>query len=316
MDGNDGGTGGATARPVTFGIKTTPMHVEYDDILRVWQEADEIPEIADAWLWDHLLPMAGPKDGPVHEGWTLLSALAAQTRRLGLGLLVTSNRLRHPALLGKMAATVDTVARGRLVMGLGVGGTRQPPGAGGVPGPNPALAEYEAYGLDLVSPGEGIARLDEAVTIIRRLWTEDAPFDFEGRHYRLRGALCVPKPVRRPGPPILIGGWGPRTLRLVAAHADIWNVPGPPHNTVADAAARNRALDAACAALDRDPATLGRSVQLIVSYDNLPAARTQSLDLIHAGFDHIVLALPRGYPQGIARRLTHEVINPVRAQFP
>lgn len=86
---------------VTFGIKTTPMRVPYQDILRVWQEADDLPEIADAWLWDHLMPIAGPQDGQVLEGWTLLSALAARTQRLCLGLLVTSNRIRPPAVLGK-----------------------------------------------------------------------------------------------------------------------------------------------------------------------------------------------------------------------
>lgn len=140
---------------VRFGIKTTPMHVSYEDIRRVWQEADALPEIEDAWLWDHLLPLRGPKDGQIHESWTLLSALAAQTRRLRLGILVTSNRIRPPAVLGKIASTVDVISGGRLVMGIGVGGTHQPPGAGGIAGENPAIAEYEAYGLSLVPPGEG-----------------------------------------------------------------------------------------------------------------------------------------------------------------
>ena len=140
---------------LAFGIKTTPMHVSYEDIRRVWLEADEIPDVADAWLWDHMLPLAGPKDGPLFEGWTLLSALAAQTSRLRLGLLVTSNRFRPPAVLGKMATTVDVVSGGRLVMGLGVGGTVQPPGAGGVAGENPAIAEYEAYGIPLIPRRRG-----------------------------------------------------------------------------------------------------------------------------------------------------------------
>ncbi|MFD0637056.1 LLM class flavin-dependent oxidoreductase [Catenulispora yoronensis] len=117
-----------------IGLKTSLMHVSYEDVRRVWQQADEMTEIADAWLWDHLLPLAGDRGGDVLEGWTTLSALAAQTSRLRLGLLVTSNRLRHPALLGKMASTVDVISGGRLVMGLGVGGTVQPPGAAGWPG--------------------------------------------------------------------------------------------------------------------------------------------------------------------------------------
>ncbi|WP_019073063.1 LLM class flavin-dependent oxidoreductase [Streptomyces hokutonensis] len=292
---------------VRFGIKTTPMHVSYEDIRRVWLEADAVPEIADAWLWDHLLPVAGPQDGQLHEGWTLLSALAARTRRLRLGLLVTSNRLRPPALLGKMASTVDVISGGRLVLGLGVGGTLQPPGAGGIPGANPAIAEYAAYGLSLVPPGEGIERLAETVAILKGMWTRDV-FDFEGRHYRLRGTRCEPKPVQRPGPPLLIGGWGTRLLRLVAEHADMWNVPGPPHNTVEYIAERARVLDAHCAELGRDPAGITRSVQVLVSYDEPATTRETVARLVDAGMNHIVLNLPRPYPRGVARWLADEII--------
>ncbi|WP_055588286.1 LLM class flavin-dependent oxidoreductase [Streptacidiphilus griseoplanus] len=301
-----------TEREVAFGLKTTPMHVSYQDILRVWQEADGLPDIQDAWLWDHLMPLAGPRDGQVLEGWTLLSALAAQTRRLRLGLLVTSNRIRRPAVLGKIATTVDVVSGGRLVMGIGVGGTRQPPGAGGIPGENPAVAEYEAYGLTLVPPAEGIERLAETIAILRRMWTEEV-FDFEGRHHRLRGTRNEPKPVQRPGPPLLVGGWGTRTLRLVAREADIWNIPGPPHNGVETVAERSRVLDAHCAALGRDPAEITRSVQLTVAHDDLAGCRRTVLDLVAAGFTHVVLNLARPYPPGVVHRLVEEVVHPVRA---
>ncbi|MGV9886439.1 LLM class flavin-dependent oxidoreductase [Streptomyces sp. NPDC003395] len=293
--------------PVRFGLKTTPMHVSYQDIRRVWLEADAVPEIDDAWLWDHLLPVAGPPDGQIHEGWTLLSALAAQTRRLRLGLLVTSNRIRPPALLGKMASTLDVISGGRLVLGIGVGGTHQPPGAGGIAGPNPALAEYAAYGLDLVPPAEGIARLAETAEILKLMWTEDV-FDHEGRHYRLKGTRNEPKPVQRPGPPLLIGGWGTRLLRLVAEHADAWNIPGPPHHGIEFVAERSRVLDAHCADLGRDPREIERSVQVLVSYDDPAATRETVAALIAAGMNHIVLSLPRPYPQGVARWLADEII--------
>jgi alkanesulfonate monooxygenase SsuD/methylene tetrahydromethanopterin reductase-like flavin-dependent oxidoreductase (luciferase family) len=293
--------------PVRFGLKTTPMHVSYEDIRRVWLEADAVPEIEDAWLWDHLLPVAGPADGQIHEGWTLLSALAAQTRRLRLGLLVTSNRIRPPALLGKMASTLDVISGGRLVLGIGVGGTHQPPGAGGIAGPNPALAEYAAYGLDLVPPAEGIARLAETAEILKLMWTEDV-FDYEGRHYRLKGTRNEPKPVQRPGPPLLIGGWGTRLLRLVAEHADAWNIPGPPHHGVEFVAERSRVLDAHCADLGRDPREIERSVQVLVSYDDPAATRETVAALVAAGMNHIVLSLPRPYPQGVARWLADEII--------
>ena len=105
----------------SFGIMTAPMQVDYHDVLRVWQKADAIAEIEHAWLFDHLMPIGGNPDGPAYEGWTLLSALAAQTHRLRVGLLVTSNRFRPPAMLARIATTVDIVSGGRLDFGIGAG---------------------------------------------------------------------------------------------------------------------------------------------------------------------------------------------------
>ncbi|MDT0343738.1 LLM class flavin-dependent oxidoreductase [Streptomyces litchfieldiae] len=293
---------------LSFGIKTTPAHIGYDDILRVWQEADAIPGIEHAWLWDHLLPVFGPPDGQAHDSWTLLAALAARTERLRLGLLVTANVLRPPALLAKIAATTDVISRGRLTMGIGVGGTRRTSGgAGGGPGKDPA-AEYAALGVGLVSPAEGVARLAESCAILRRLWTEDT-VDFTGRYYRLTGARCVPRPERRP--PLLIGGSGTRTLRVVAEHADIWNMPGPPHNDAARIRERARILDGHCAAIGRDPAEITRSAQFHVSYDDPAATRATVLELIDAGVTHLVLSLPMPFPPGVARWAADEIITPV-----
>src|SRR5690242_101585 len=219
---------------LSFGIKTSQAHLDYADILRIWQEADAVPVLEHAWLWDHFIPLFGDPGGSALEGWTLLAALAARTERLHLGLMVTNNRARPPAVLGKMAATVDVISGGRLVMGLGVGATRQ-----NVPGQELAVREYEAYGLPLVPPAQGIGELAETCQLLRRMWTEEL-FDFDGRYLTLTGVRAAPKPVQRPGPPILIGGWGERTLRVVAEHADLWNAPGPPFNDVAAMAARSR----------------------------------------------------------------------------
>src|SRR5690349_18716479 len=108
---------------------TAPMQVDYADVLRVWRAADAIPEIDHAWLFDHLMPIGGDPDGPIYEGWTLLSALAAQTRRLRIGLLVTSNRFRPPAVLAKIAMTVDVVSGGRPDFGISAGPPPSPPPA-------------------------------------------------------------------------------------------------------------------------------------------------------------------------------------------
>ena len=201
----------------TFGIMTAPMQVDYDDVLRVWREADAIPEIEHAWLFDHLMPIGGDPDGPIFEGWTLLSALAAQTRRLRIGLLVTSNRFRPPAVLAKIATTVDVVSGGRLDFGIG---------AGSRPSHPLARREYEAHGLPYHDAAHAVGSLAEACTVIKRLWTETEPFDFDGTYVQLKGAFGNPKPVQRPHPPIMIGGRATPTLRVVAEHADLWNIPG------------------------------------------------------------------------------------------
>jgi alkanesulfonate monooxygenase SsuD/methylene tetrahydromethanopterin reductase-like flavin-dependent oxidoreductase (luciferase family) len=298
--------------PVTFGLKTSPVHMDYSDIQRTWLQADEIAEIDHAWLWDHLLPLTGPKDGNIFEGWTLLAALAAQTRRLRLGLLVSSNRIRQPAVLGKIATTVDVISGGRLVLGIGVGGTRQPPDTHGIAGANPGVAEYAAYGIPLVSPREGIAALAESLIILRRMFTADV-FDFHGAHYTLAGTRNEPKPVQRPAPPVLIGGSGSRLLRLAAEHADIWNVPGPPHASLEFVTERSRVLDRHCADIGRDPATITRSVQLVFAADDPASVRRTVQGVIAAGFRHIVLAVRPPWPASLPRWLADEIISPVRS---
>jgi alkanesulfonate monooxygenase SsuD/methylene tetrahydromethanopterin reductase-like flavin-dependent oxidoreductase (luciferase family) len=301
----------AAAQPITFGLKTSPVRTSYADIQRAWLQADEVPQIEHAWLWDHLLPLSGPKDGTIFEGWTLLAALAAQTTRLRLGLLVTSNRIRQPAVLGKIASTVDVISGGRLILGIGAGGTQQPPGTNGIPGDNPGIAEFAAYGIPLVSPGEGIGALGESLTILRRMFTEDV-FDFHGKYYTLTGTRNEPKPVQRPAPPVLIGGSGTRLLRLAAEHADIWNIPGPPHATLDFVSERSRVLDRHCADLGRDPASITRSVQLLFTRDDPAAARATIASLIEAGFRHIVLAVRPPWPgSNLPRWLADEIISPV-----
>jgi len=296
--------------PLSFGIKTSQSGLEYADILRAWQQADALEVFEDAWLWDHMVPLRGDVRAAALEAWTLLAALAAQTRRLRLGVIVTSNRLRPPAVLAKMAATADVISGGRLVFGIGAGGSQ-------IPGAPPGLMEivhreFDAYGIPVVPAAEAGHALGEACALIRRMWAEPDPFDFDGRYYRLRGAVCEPKPVQRPHPPIMIGGAGERiTLRIVAEHADVWNCPA---REAAEFTRKSRVLDEHCAAIGRDPAAITRSVQILVRPGDPAAARGQALEFIGAGATHVVLAPVPPWPDGPAAWLADEVAGPVAAQ--
>ena len=282
---------------VSFGIATAPQQVTYHDVQRVWHEADAIPEIEHAWLFAHLLPIAGDQRGPIFEGWTLLSALAAQTERLRLGLLVTSNRIRPPAMLAKIAATVDIVSGGRLDFGIGAGSRTSIPWA---------RREYDANGLPYHDAAYAVGSLGEACTVIRRLWTEDEPFDFDGTYLHLTGAYCNPKPVQRPYPPIMIGGAASATLRVVAEHADVWNIPSRDADGLAS---RSALLDRFCAEIGRDPAEITRSVTQPVSYENPGGTRDSIAAAVAAGFQHVVLSLPAPYPGNVARWVADEIIS-------
>jgi alkanesulfonate monooxygenase SsuD/methylene tetrahydromethanopterin reductase-like flavin-dependent oxidoreductase (luciferase family) len=304
----------ADGTSLSFGIKTSQAGLGYAEILRVWREADHVPEFQDAWLWDHLVPLRGDVTGAALEAWTLLAALAAQTSRLRLGVIVTSNRIRPPAVLAKMAATVDVIAAGRLVFGIGAGGS-----ATGDPGYAQLVhREYDPYGIDVVPVDEALAALAETCTLIKRLWSEEKPFDFDGRCYRLRGAVCEPKPVQRPHPPIMIGSGGERHgLRIVAEHADIWSSPT---FTAPDFRRKSAVLDDHCAAIGRDPAEITRSVQVFFTaqeptsgaarHPGPAAARELLAELIDGGARHCVLSCI-GMPS--VQWVADEIIRPVRA---
>jgi alkanesulfonate monooxygenase SsuD/methylene tetrahydromethanopterin reductase-like flavin-dependent oxidoreductase (luciferase family) len=281
--------------PVTFGILTAPQHATYDEILDIWLAADAIPQIEHAWLSDHLMTPTG--NGPTYESWTLLSALAAQTRRLGLGVLVTSNRFRPPAVLAKIAATVDIISRGRLVFGIG---------AGSRPGHPLARREYDAHGLAFHDSPNAVESLAEALTVIRRLWTETEPFDFAGTHIHLTKALGDPKPLQRPHPPVLLGGRSAPLLRLAAQHADLWNIVG---DDTKDAAARSAMLSQICTEIGRDPTSITRSMHLQVSYDQPGITRDAIGRALDAGFTHITLGLPNPCPSGVAHWVAEEIIT-------
>jgi F420-dependent oxidoreductase-like protein len=282
---------------LSFGIKTAPQSTTYEAMKQVWLEADALPSIEHAWLFDHFMPINGDTGGPCLEGWTLLSAFAALTSRVRVGLMVTGNTYRHPAVLANIGATADIIAGGRLDFGIGAGWNE---------------TEHSSYGIPLYTPGERIRRLGEACEIIKRMWTETTP-SFEGRYYQVKDAYCEPKPVQKPTPPFVIGGSGEKlTLRIVAQYADIWNFVGGDIDYFKH---KSATLDEHCAAVGRDPSTIQRSVQIQVNPQELAAARKQARSYIEAGATHVVLGLRFPYPEGIVSRLDEEIIQPLKAKY-
>ena len=278
---------------VRWGFKTAPQHTTYEAMLNVWEEADKTPAFEHAWLFDHMSPIQGDLDGPCLEGWTLLSALAARTERLRLGLMVAGNTYRHPAIHAHQAATVDVISGGRLDFGVGAGWNEY---------------EHSSMGIPLYKPGERIRRLGEACEITKRLFTQHLT-DFDGRYYQLKEARLEPKPVQKPHPPFVIGGSGEQlTLRVVAQYADIWNATA---NDVETFKHKTRVLHEHCAAVGRDVGEIELSVQTRVNYDDIPASVATLQPLVDAGATHLILTLTYPYPVGIIAQLADEVVAKV-----
>jgi len=278
------------SKALSFGIKTAPHHTTYEDMLNVWQEADTVEAIEHAWLFDHFAPIAGDVSGPCLEGWTVLAAFAALTKRLRLGLMVTGNTYRHPAVLAKIAATTDIIANGRLDFGIGAGWN---------------VYEHESMGIPLYAAGERIRRLDEACEMIKRLFTEPT-VDFDGRYYQLKEARSEPKPVQKPYPPFVIGGSGEKlTLRVVAKHADIWNATAP---TVEEFTHKATIVKGHCDAVGRNFDEIVLSLQLRIDYDDFPATIDKIKRFADAGVTHFVMYVPTPFPDGVAQMVADDVI--------
>ena len=216
------------------------------------------------WYADHFMPNAPDTSTPWPEAWTTLTALGANVQRLRVGTLVSGNTYRHPAVLAKMVATLDHITQGRAVLGLGAGWQEN---------------EHAQYGIPYYTLAERLERLDEACALIKQLYSQ-ASADFAGKHYQLTGATLEPKPVQDPLP-LMIGGGGERvTLKIVAQHADEWNVWGDP----AVLKHKMAILDNHCAELGRDPKTIQRSAValLFMSDDAAYLDKMRSSDLQQA----------------------------------
>ena len=235
--------------PVRIGLKLSQQNTDVAELRAVWQVADE-SEFDHLWIFDHFAAIMGDPALDVLDGWTLLGAMAEATSRVRIGCMVTGNTYRHPAVLAKMAVTVDHLSAGRLEFGIGAAW---------------AEIEHDMLGIDFGTPGRRVEWLDEACEVIKALFSEERT-TFEGGRYQLKDAIANPKPMQRPYPPFWIGGRGERkTLRVIARHADVWNAPGGEPDEVARLAG---VLDAHCADIGRDPAEIRRSVQIRYSGDD------------------------------------------------
>jgi F420-dependent oxidoreductase-like protein len=249
----------ALAQPVEFGVQVAPEGATIQALVETFQLIEELG-YDNAWLNDHFIPSRGDKQSPHFESWILLTALAERTERIRLGILVSGNTYRHPAVLAKMATTFDHVSGGRLNFGIGAGWEEY---------------EHRAYGIPFYSARERAARLDEALQVIRLLWLEERP-SFAGEHYRLKEAEFQPKPLQKPHPPIIVGGQGKRwILPLVARYADEWNAPV----TVSPAELKEglEIIRAECKRIGRNPCISEVSIFLpIVTISEIPLAETVS----------------------------------------
>jgi F420-dependent oxidoreductase-like protein len=234
-----------------FGIFTSMGMQTWAAVLDLWQHLERTGwDIA--CVTDHFLPNTKEREGAMLESWSSLSALAALVPRMRVGTIVLGNTYRHPAVVAKMAAQVDIISGGRLILGLGAGWQQN---------------EHEAYGIPFYTMRERLERLDEACEVMRALWTERRS-NFKGRHYQLSDAPLDPKPVQAPHPELMIGGGGEKvTLRIVAKHANHWNVWGGP----AVLGRKGKILEEHCAAVGRDQKTITRSANMALLITDKPA---------------------------------------------
>jgi F420-dependent oxidoreductase-like protein len=280
---------------IDFGLVIKQERRSIEEIEEQWQFA-ESSGWDSAWGYDHFFSLRNGDDRqPTFEGWTLLAAMAAKTSRLQLGLMVTSNTHRLPSVLAKEAVTVDHIARGRLILGMGAGWNER---------------EHRAYGIPFPSPGERVDRFGEAMELIRQLEQQERT-TFEGRFYQLEDAPFAPKPVHG-HIPLLIGSTGKRMLRFVARYADLWDGGGSPDEYAAVAAT----LAEHCREIGRDPG----AIRLALSTGSAPLASPDALrrhvaSYAAVGVRSFLFDTPDGPISPTLVELSERVIPELRQQY-
>ncbi len=284
-----------------FGLFLSQANKSLSQVYDEFQMAEDLG-FDHAWLVDHLVDTDGPPSHPIHEAWTLLAALAERTSRIRLGVLVTSNTFRHPAVLLKSAVTVDHISDGRLILGFGAGWH---------------VDEHRRYGIDLPEPPERVDRFAEAVELISLLMSQERT-TFRGRHYHLEDAPLEPRPLQVPRIPILIAAHRPRMLRLAARYADQWDTFAAMPDTATDGvvtelAQRIQALDDACREIGRDPAEIRRSTW---APREVLQSEASYLDFVNRhqamGFTDFSTVMPASADLPVLRHVAEDVIPGLR----
>lgn len=272
-------------RLTTFPLSESDVPDFVDQVLRFLREVEQSYD--SAWISDHFFPGVGfmPRTAPNLEGFVTMSFLSGIFNDLMWGNIVLCNSYRNPALLAKMGATLQTLTGGRVILGIGAGWKQD---------------EYTAYGYEFPAPKVRIEQLEEAVQIIKKMWTEDAP-TFKGRYYKIKGAICSPKPF--PLPPIMIGGGGEKlTLRAVARHADWWNPPDVTHETLQH---KMHVLEKHCDNVGRDSSEIVKVLAKTVAV----AQTRDEADRIAAQSPFVGMGVQANYVKGAPDELIDEFLE-------
>ncbi|NMJ86450.1 MAG: LLM class F420-dependent oxidoreductase [Thaumarchaeota archaeon] len=260
---------------------------------------------ASIWTYDHFVPHYSYEPletKPLFECYTLLSALASITNKVKLGQVVTCNSYRHPSLLAKMGATLDAISNGRLELGIGAGWYEE---------------EYVAYGYQYPKDSERIERLDEALHIIKAMWT-DVKASYSGKYYSIKEAICNPKPLQKPYPPIMVGGSGEKLLlRIAAKHANRYNHP---FGTPEELKRKVEVLKEHCKSIGRDHKEIEKSVLIRVVVANSDKEIKQIVrkvknkeesveQYLYRNKDKMVIGTPEQVLADLNKYIQHEVTH-------
>ncbi|MBM4257912.1 MAG: LLM class F420-dependent oxidoreductase [Deltaproteobacteria bacterium] len=288
---------------IRFGLQAAQQQITVEELKDVWKEAEALG-FDTLWVNDHLLASVGPPEGSELEAWTLLAAMATVTSKVKIGAMVSSNTFRHPAILAKMATTVDLLSNGRLILGIGSGWFER---------------EHQAYGVVFPSVKDRSKALGESLEVITKLWTAEPTASFKGEYYTLVDAPFMPKPAQKPHPPIMIGGIGEkRTLPLVAKYAQMWNIPNLAPDKIAE---KGKVLADACKKVGRNCAEIEWSYLTPVYIKADPAAAQGLLEnlakLRNTTTDEARKSILVGNPAAIREQMqayidvgvTHFIIN-------